>query len=70
MAAKRMSEERFASFVLALIPPVLLFYALPTLIAFRRRHPNRWAILAINLVLGQTGIGWVVSLVWALHTNL
>jgi hypothetical protein len=42
-----------------------LIYFIPSFVAFRRTHPNRWAILGINVVFGGTGIGWVGALVWA-----
>lgn len=38
---------------------------LPGLIAFTRRAHNRWFILALNVFLGATGVGWVAALVWA-----
>ena len=38
---------------------------LPGLIAFSRRAHDRWFILALNLFLGATGVGWVVALAWA-----
>ena len=41
------------------------FYFLPSLIAFKRQHPQRWAITMINLFLGCTIFGWVVAIVWA-----
>jgi hypothetical protein len=41
-------------------------YFLPSLIALLRRHHNSGAIVALNLFLGWTLVGWVVSLVWAL----
>ena len=41
----------------------LLF--LPTLIAKSRNHPNTLPIFLVNLFLGWTFLGWVVSLVWA-----
>lgn len=44
---------------------VAIIYFIPSMVAFRRRHPNRWAILVINIVFGGTGIGWLGSLVWA-----
>jgi len=46
---------------------VLLFtlYFLPTLIAFLRQHKNKLAIFLLNLLLGWTILGWVVSLVWS-----
>lgn len=42
-------------------------FIIPSIIAFRRDHPNRWLILAVNVFLGGTGIGWGVALVWALR---
>jgi TM2 domain-containing membrane protein YozV len=42
----------------------LFIYFLPSLIGKSKR--NAGAIFALNLLLGWTLIGWVVSLVWAL----
>ena len=44
-----------------------LIYMAPSIIAFRRGHPNRWLILVINFAFGGTVIGWGVALVWALR---
>ena len=41
----------------------LLF--LPTLVARSRRHPNTLPIFLVNLFVGWTFIGWVISLIWA-----
>jgi len=41
-------------------------YFVPTIIAFSQGKKNRGAILALNLFLGWSFVGWVVSLVWAL----
>jgi hypothetical protein len=51
---------------LLVIPVVLglVVYFLPTMVGFRKR--NAGAIFALNLLLGWTLVGWVVSLVWAL----
>ncbi len=43
----------------------VVLYFLPTIIAWVRAHYNRVAILALNLLLGWTVVGWVVSLVWS-----
>jgi hypothetical protein len=43
----------------------LLIYFIPSIVAFRRGHPNRWPILIINFLFGGTGLGWLGSLVWA-----
>lgn len=51
--------------VLCLLAVALYF--LPSIIAFRRRHPNRYAILVVNLLFGGTGIGWLGCLVWSLN---
>jgi hypothetical protein len=44
--------------------PVL--YLLPAMIASIRHHVSAQAILAMNLVLGWTIIGWIVALIWSL----
>ncbi len=46
---------------------ILTLYLIPSIVAFARKHPNRWLILVINIVFGGTGIGWLGSLVWALN---
>ena len=50
-----------------LVPAILLaIYFLPTLVAVNVKRKNSAAIFALNLLLGWTGLGWVVSLVWRL----
>lgn len=41
-------------------------YFLPTCIAGFRNHHQQYAILALNLFLGWTFVGWVIALAWAL----
>jgi Superinfection immunity protein/Short C-terminal domain len=55
------------TFVLILLLIVLIIYFVPTVVAFSRKHPNRWMIAVINIVFGGTGLGWLGSLVWALN---
>jgi hypothetical protein len=43
-------------------------YFAPAIVANRRKRPNAGAIFAVNLLLGWTVLGWVLSLVWALTT--
>ena len=40
-------------------------YFLPSIVAFKRQHPHKGTILAVNLFLGWTQIGWIVAMVWA-----
>lgn len=53
--------------VVVLILIILIAYFIPTIVAFSRKHPNRWFIGVINIVFGGTGLGWLGSLVWALN---
>ena len=41
-------------------------YFLPTIIAGRRKHHNLAAIIAVNLLLGWTLLGWLIALIWSL----
>ena len=45
---------------------VLFVYFVPSIVATNRGHHNTEAIIALNLLLGWTFLGWVISLVWAL----
>lgn len=45
---------------------VLLIYFAPALVANARHHKNTGAIAALNLLIGWTGLGWVLALVWSL----
>ncbi len=45
-----------------------LLYFAPALLATSRQSPNATAIWLTNLFVGWTVIGWVVTLVWAMHT--
>jgi hypothetical protein len=42
-----------------------LLYLLPTHEAWKRRQPNLTSIALVNIFLGWSLIGWVVSLAWA-----
>ncbi len=51
---------------------LLILYFAPSVIAFARSHHNKWAIFALNLLLGWTVLGWIGALVWSLtdqHPN-
>jgi Superinfection immunity protein len=40
-------------------------YFLPAVIAGARQHRNATAIAVLNIMLGWTILGWIISLVWA-----
>ncbi|MBM2294113.1 superinfection immunity protein [Sulfitobacter pseudonitzschiae] len=58
-------DDMFALKLVVLVVIFWILYVVPTVIAFHRKHPNRWAILVVNVVFGATGLGWLGSLVWA-----
>ena len=60
-----MQMQNFTMPELLLAVLIFAFYFLPTLIAFLRQHKNKPAIFLLNLLLGWTVLGWVVSLVWS-----
>jgi len=60
-----MQMQNFTILELLLVALIFAFYFLPTLIAFLRQHKNKLAIFLLNLLLGWTVLGWVVSLVWS-----
>lgn len=43
----------------------LPIYALPSMIALKRKHPLTPAIAVLNVFLGWTYLGWVAAMVWA-----
>ncbi len=55
---------------LVVIIVALVIYVLPSLIADNRKHYNFKAILAVNILTGWTGFGWIAALVWALTNNV
>jgi hypothetical protein len=51
---------------LVVLALVLLIYFVPWIVAHNRDHPSTGGIVALNLLLGWTFLGWVIALVWAL----
>jgi hypothetical protein len=55
-----------AILIAAMLVGGLSAYCMPSLIAWRRQHTRRYAIAALNVLGGWTGLGWIAALVWAL----
>lgn len=49
-----------------IIAILTLGYMLPWAIAAARDSKNQWAVLAINLLLGWTVLGWLAALIMSL----
>ncbi|WP_041039895.1 superinfection immunity protein [Paramagnetospirillum magnetotacticum] len=61
-----MSQETKALIVAGIAAAcVLVAYFIPTGVAWQRKHQSRRAIFILNLALGWTGLGWLVSIIWA-----
>lgn len=45
---------------------LLAIYALPTVLAVLRGHPDVVAICILNVLLGWTLLGWGLALAWAI----
>jgi hypothetical protein len=43
----------------------VFLYFVPSIVGWRK--PNASSIIAVNIFLGWTVIGWVIALVWATH---
>ena len=43
----------------------ILLYLLPSFVAIVRKHSHKAAIILINIFLGWSFVGWLVSLIWA-----
>jgi hypothetical protein len=70
-----MEQELIRSWVWSTSSPVPLillnvflwaFYFVPSLIAWTRKHRSLLAIIALNILLGWTGLGWIGAFVWSL----
>lgn len=49
-----------------LVMALMIFYLAPTLIAMKNTRRDMASIIIINIFLGWTMIGWVLTLAWAL----
>ena len=64
-----MSMQDLSLFEITLVVLVFGFYFLPFLIASLRKHKNTLAIFLLNLLLGWTGIGSAIALVWSVRAK-
>ena len=42
-------------------------YIIPGLIAWDRDHHDQRKVWIVTIVLGWTGVGWLIALIWALN---
>ena len=58
-----------ATFVVVSPGIAALLYLTPTIVAQRRDHPQKKAIVGINLFFGWTFAGWVLALAWSIASR-
>jgi Superinfection immunity protein len=44
---------------------LVVAYFIPAVVALLRSHRQKGAIIALNILLGWTFVGWVAALVWS-----
>jgi len=57
-------------FTYFIIAGLAVGYFIPSFIAGARKHRSGMAIVALNIFLGWTFLGWVGSLIWSLTGNV
>jgi hypothetical protein len=60
------TEDPTVLVMMALVLASMFGCLLPWIVARSRKHQSSKAILAVCVLLGWTGIGWVVALIWSL----
>lgn len=53
-------------FIAIALVVLLVPYFIPTVVAISRDHPSKGGIIVVNVLLGWTILGWIVSLAWSL----
>lgn len=56
--------------IVGLIVGSIVFYFIPTIVAFNRKHNNAVPIAVLNFLLGWSGIIWIVCLAYAFSSNV
>ena len=55
-------------FIIMIILGVTLIaapYLFPTIVAHKRGHHAKWGVTILNVTLGWSILGWVISSIWA-----
>jgi Superinfection immunity protein len=52
-----------------LLSTIFIMYWLPTIIAIARQAHSALGVFLLNFLLGWTGLGWVLALIWSLAAD-
>jgi len=61
-------ESQVSSLIFIIIITTLIYF-IPTGICLIRKHTYKFYIICLNIILGWTLIGWIVSLIWSFIDN-
>lgn len=61
-------KSQISSLIFIIILTVLIYF-IPTVICLIRKHTYKLYIICLNIILGWTLIGWIVSLIWSFIDN-
>lgn len=48
---------------------LLIGYVLPSIVAIKRSHNNRLAIIVLNILFAWSFVAWAIALIWACTDN-
>ena len=54
--------------ILAIICLITIFF-IPVSVGLFRDSSKKWGIFLVNILVGWTGIGWIIALIWHLFQN-
>lgn len=57
--------EQFGPLQWAMVAVALVWYMMPTIVAFIKKSPSKFRIMAANIFLGWSGLGWLFLMCWA-----
>lgn len=63
-------KRKIKKMAVVILIGALIVYFLPPIISAKRQHNNQASLFLSTLLLGWTGIGWIVCLIWAFSDNV
>jgi cell shape-determining protein MreD len=57
-------------FGVIMLAATILLYFVPSIVAVRRNHRCKGLIIVLNILLGGTGVIWIIALVWACNADV
>tara|TARA_Y100000817_G_scaffold310296_1_gene300716 strand:- start:287 stop:517 length:231 start_codon:yes stop_codon:yes gene_type:complete len=57
-------EKHIMRVILAIICLISIFF-IPVSVGLFRDSSKKWGIFLVNILVGWTGIGWIIALIWA-----